>query len=336
MQVCEDVVLSLELPYRERLSVRRSVFSGGDGPTVGVVSGIHGDELEGLYVCHRLAEWLERLSATHPQGLRGRVELYPAMNPLGLDSLQRFIPVFDVDLNRSFPGNSQGMLPQRIAAAVMRELSGAALVLDIHASNIFLREIPQVRISQEFAPRLMPLAEALNLDVVWVYGAQTVLETTIAHSLNSAGIPCLVVEMGVGMRVTPSFAEQLLTGVLHTWRRLGVLAADVEIAPLDHRPLLADDGNVHYLNAETSGLFIPTVSHWMRVKREQSLGAIVSPFGGEQLSRVRSPVDGVLFTLREYPLVYEGSLMARIMATSERDREIEGSRDQGAENAPQT
>jgi hypothetical protein len=32
------------------------------------------------------------------------------------------------------------------------------------------------------------------------------------------------------------------------------------------------------------------------------------------LSEVRSPVDGVLFTLREYPVVYEGSLMARIMA----------------------
>jgi predicted deacylase len=43
------------------------------------------------------------------------------------------------------------------------------------------------------------------------------------------------------------------------------------------------------------------------------LGAIVSPFAGEQLSDVRSPVDGVLFTLREYPLVYEGSLMARIV-----------------------
>jgi len=27
-------------------------------------------------------------------------------------------------------------------------------------------------------------------------------------------------------------------------------------------------------------------------------------------------VDGVLFTLREYPLVYEGSLLARIMEVS--------------------
>jgi predicted deacylase len=50
------------------------------------------------------------------------------------------------------------------------------------------------------------------------------------------------------------------------------------------------------------------------VHRGQLLGTIVSPFCGDVLSDVRSPVDGVLFTLREYPLVYEGSLMARVMA----------------------
>ena len=30
-----------------------------------------------------------------------------------------------------------------------------------------------------------------------------------------------------------------------------------------------------------------------------------------------SPCDGVLFTLREYPLVYEGSLLARVLAREE-------------------
>lgn len=314
MHVSRDTILSLELPYRERLQLRRTVFDGGAGPTVAVVSGIHGDELEGLYLCHRVAQWLEQLAITHPDALRGRVELYPAANPLGLDTLQRSIPVFDVDLNRSFPGHGQGMLPQRIADAMMRHLAGAALVFDVHASNIFLREIPQVRISQQFAEELVPLARHLNLDVIWIHGAQTVLESTIAHSLNSAGVPCLVVEMGVGMRVTPEFTEQLLVGIQHAWQELGVLAGDVPLPALEHEPLLADDTNVHYLNAETSGVFVPAIQHWMRVAKGQLLGAIVSPFEGTQLSQVCSPVDGVLFTLREYPLVYEGSLMARIVA----------------------
>lgn len=315
-----ESVLTLQLPYRERLELWRTRFEGrgrdGRKPKVAVVAGIHGDELEGLYVCHRLAGWLEQLLATRPDALQGCVELYPALNPLGIDTLQRFVPVFDADLNRNFPGHREGLLPQRITEAIMRQLGGAALVIDIHASNVFLREIPQVRINQEFQDTLVPLARHMNIDVIWLHGALTVLEATVAHSLNSTGVPCLVVEMGVGMRITPAFTEQLLVGILHAWRALGVLAEDVELPALTHRPVVADDGNVHYLNAETSGLFVPRVEHWTSVRQGERLGDIVSPHDGNVLSTVCSPVDGILFTLREYPVVYEGSLMARIMGVS--------------------
>jgi predicted deacylase len=316
MRVWQETLLSLALPYRESLALRRTVFEGGSGPRVAVVSGIHGDELEGLYVCHRLAVWLEELSKRRPEALLGRVELHPALNTLGLDTLERSVPVYDVDLNRNFPGHPEGLLPQRIADAAMKNLAGCALVLDIHASNVFLREIPQVRISTEFSDRLVPMARGMNLDVIWVHGAVTVLENTIAHSLNSRGVPCLVIEMGVGMRITPGFTEQVMTGILHSWRDLGVLAPDLALDDVTHAPLLAHDGNVHYLNAETSGLFVPEISHWKAVSKGQRLGVIVSPHAGEVLSEVCSPVNGVLFTLREYPLVYEGSLMARIVEAS--------------------
>ncbi|MBI3783486.1 MAG: succinylglutamate desuccinylase/aspartoacylase family protein [Deltaproteobacteria bacterium] len=314
MKIDHESVLTLQLPYRERFELRRTVFQGGDGPKVAVVSGIHGDELEGIYVCHRLAEWLEKTTALRPDALRGRVELYPALNPLGIDTLERSVPVYDTDLNRNFPGHPEGLLPQRLAAAVMNALAGASLVIDVHASNIFLREIPQVRINQEFAASLVPLARTMNLDVVWLHGALTVLEATIAHSLNARGIPCLVVEMGVGMRVTPAYSDQLLVGILNTWQALGVLDPGLELPKATHEPLIADDSNVHYLNAATSGLFIPEVAHWISVFQGQILGRIVSPHEAGTLSEVRSPVNGVLFTLREYPIVYEGSLMARIMA----------------------
>lgn len=309
-----ETFFTIEMPYRERMEIRRTVFSGGDGPRGAVVAGVHGDELEGLYVCHLLAAWLEQLQRTSPGGLLGTVELYPAINTLGLDTLTRGLPVFDTDLNRSFPGSTEGPLPERLAAALMAALSGSALVVDIHASNIYLREIPQVRINQEFDDLLVPLARRMNLDLIWLHGAATVLETTVAHSLNSCGTPCLVAEMGVGMRITPEYCSQLMAGILNVWRDLGILAADVDIPETRHTPLIADDSNVHYLNAQTSGLFVPAASHWTDVHRGEILGTIVSPFRGDILSEVRSPVDGVLFTLREYPLVYEGSLMARVMA----------------------
>lgn len=34
---------------------------------------------------------------------------------------------------------------------------------------------------------------------------------------------------------------------------------------------------------------------------------------GQVLERVLSPIDGLLFTRREYPVVYEGALLARVL-----------------------
>jgi predicted deacylase len=313
-----ETFFTIDMPYRERMETRRTVFSGSNGPRVAVVAGLHGDELEGLYVCHRLAAWLDNLLRTAPHTLLGSVELYPAVNTLGLDTLTRGLPVFDTDLNRAFPGSAGGPLPERLAAALMTELSGATLVVDIHASNIYLREIPQVRINQDFDDLLVPIAHRMNLDLIWLHGAATVLETTVAHSLNNSGTPCLVVEMGVGMRITPDYCDQLVAGILTVWKDLGVLAPNVELPKTTHTALIADDSNVHFLNAQTSGMFVSSISHWTDVRRGELLGTIVSPFCGDVLSEVRSPVDGILFTLREYPLVYEGSLMARVMARGDR------------------
>jgi hypothetical protein len=122
--------------------------------------------------------------------------------------------------------------------------------------------------------------------------------------------------MGVGMRVTPALADQIVAGILGVWRDLGVLDESAPLPTRTRSPLLADDSNVHYLNAGTSGLFVPAIEHWTTVARGQLLGAIVSPHRGEVLSEVRAPAGGVLFTLREYPLVYEGSLMARLVETT--------------------
>jgi predicted deacylase len=103
VRIRRETFFSLELPYRERLALERTVFEGGTGPRLAVVSGIHGDELEGLYVCHRLAAWLEALEKSRPEALLGALELYPALNPLGLDTLTRAVPIYGVDLTATSP-----------------------------------------------------------------------------------------------------------------------------------------------------------------------------------------------------------------------------------------
>ena len=104
----------------------------------------------------------------------------------------------------------------------MNDLHVASCAVDLHASNIFLREVPQVRLNENNADRLLPFARLLNTDFIWVHANATVLESTLAYSLNAAGVPTLVVEMGIGLRLTPSYGGQLTDGLLALMARLGI------------------------------------------------------------------------------------------------------------------
>jgi predicted deacylase len=53
----------------------------------------------------------------------------------------------------------------------------------------------------------------------------------------------------------------------------------------------------------------------VNVKKGDLLCKIVDPLEGKVLQEINSPVDGTVFTLRTYPVVYEGSLVARIFST---------------------
>lgn len=271
-----------------------------------IVTGTHGDELEGQFCCY---EVIRRINE-HKEYLNGIVDVFPALNPLGIDTITRGIPKFDLDMNRIFPGNLDGSLAEYTAHQVIEDIKGADLCVDIHASNIFLKEIPQIRISEETAERLVPLALKMNVDYIWIHAAATVLESTLAHSLNKAGVPTLVAEMGVGMRITKEYGYQLTNGIFSVMKHLGIWSGPVDEV---RKPIVSTDGKVSFLNAEASGVFVPCVNHSNKVKVGEHIGDIISPVTGEVIHSVDSPVDGLVFTLREYPIVYEGSLLARIL-----------------------
>ncbi|MCC8150048.1 MAG: M14 family metallopeptidase [Lachnospiraceae bacterium] len=302
-------VASAGLPVDEVLNIRkmRVTPEGKDsGKRICIVTGTHGDELEGQYVCY---EVLRRIRE-RKELLTGTVDIYPAMNPLGIDSLTRGIPAFDLDMNRLFPGNRDGSMTEYVAAEICKDLDGADACLDIHASNIFLTEMPQARINVNTSETLVPMAKKLNLDFIWVHAASTVLESTLAHTMNSRGVPTIVVEMGVGMRITKEYGDRLTDGIFHLMHDMGIWQEDV---PVSHKPVVSEDGKVSFLNAAHSGIFIKNAMHGDCVKTGDFIGSIVNPMTGEELDHVTSPVDGLLFTIREYPVVDEGSLIARIL-----------------------
>ena len=112
-------VVEVGLPVDEKLCIRKHSIEpegGTNGKRICVVTGIHGDELEGQYVCYELTR---RIQAQRER-LRGTVDVYPALNPLGIDSVMRGIPAFDLDMNRIFPGNGDGDMNEYVASRIWR------------------------------------------------------------------------------------------------------------------------------------------------------------------------------------------------------------------------
>ncbi|NLK94796.1 MAG: succinylglutamate desuccinylase [Clostridiales bacterium] len=303
-------VVSVGLPVDERIIINKNrlmpeVLKGNE-KRICIVTGTHGDELDGQYVCYEVT----RIINENKSNLKGIVDIYPALNPLGIDSVSRGIPMFDLDMNRIFPGAEDGAMAEHIAARIVQDISGADMCIDIHSSNIFLREIPQVRINKDNDLNLLPYAKLLNVDFIWVHSAPTVLEATLAYSLNSINIPTLVVEMGVRMRITKDYCKQLVDGIFVLLKEIGIWDGEV-ITP--KKPILSNDGKIAIVNAKSSGVFIPCVEHWNDIKKGENMGDIVNPLNGQIEQKVIAPCDGMIFTLREYPVVYKGSLLGRIM-----------------------
>lgn len=85
----DQIVVDLGLSVHERWELHKNHIAplpGNDGgKRLCVMTGIRGDELEGRYVAFLLNQELQR----HPEYLRGTVDIYPAMDPLGINTIQR-------------------------------------------------------------------------------------------------------------------------------------------------------------------------------------------------------------------------------------------------------
>ena len=103
-----ETVASVGLAIDERLTIFKNRIQPekmtGNEKRICIVTGIHGDELEGQYVCYEL----NRILREQKERVKGIVDIYPAMNPLGVDSITRGVPGFDIDMNRIFPGSEEG------------------------------------------------------------------------------------------------------------------------------------------------------------------------------------------------------------------------------------
>lgn len=306
--------------YQTPLGTTRSLPHHDFGPSerdpkVALVAGLHGNELNGVFVLSRLAAFLAALANGERTGqrLRDRVIVVPAVNVMGLNPRSRNCPFSNEDLNRQFPGDASGDLSSRVAHAALELTQRAYYRIDIHSSNLDLEELPQVRL---YEPNDDERASAclFGLPAVVERPISPVYKTTIAHAWRQRGGENFVLRAGGAGNLQISHCDVLFRALIAFLNRTGVL---------EGVPLPAEEGDLHYfglnqtfsLISEHAGFFVShrRVGPWLQAG--DLVGEVYDGFTGEPRAEVRAPMSGLLSALRCQPLLCEGDLVARLQTT---------------------
>ena len=305
-----ETVVSVDLMVEEELKVKKNRlapdFPNGNEKRICIVSGLYGDELQGQYICY---EVIRRIKSNYDK-LKGIVDVYPSVNVMGLDSRTREIPGSGMDMNTLFPGSKSGALGEYTASCIFGDICGADVCIDLHASNVYIHEVPQVRMNDDCVDKVMPFAKHMNVDMVWIHPSTSVQNGSLAYSLNNAGVASMVIESGVAFRIQKQYCEQIVDGLFSLMKYMGIWDGDVVDAK---EGIVTDDSRISYINAESSGIFIPDVSVYDTVTKGTQIGTIVNVLTGSVEEVVCANNDGMICSLRDYPVIEEGSLLARIV-----------------------
>lgn len=341
-------VLDLPTGGHESLPVLVAQGREVDGPTLWLTANIHGAELTGIPVIHRI------IGGDLAGRLRGTVVALPTLNPAGLRTAQRTAYYGPGDPNRTWPQRrpeggasfatplpgsgpaGQGPLAgagpyERIAMQVYEQVARRGdYLLDLH--NAAIRTIPFTIVDRVLyagerdrpravvlGGRLEALAGALGLSVVREAPAEKYVGQSLHRSVSGAfvnvlGIPALTVELGLTGAVDPTAVEAGVTAVRNALRHLGMLPGEPEpvvthpVVTLPY-PVRRDD----IARAPRAGLLAPALEPGAPFAAGQPLAGLVDLWG-ESLpgSEIAAPADGWLIGWYDGLAKYAGQPVAAL------------------------
>ncbi|MFC7227209.1 succinylglutamate desuccinylase/aspartoacylase family protein [Salinirubellus salinus] len=279
------------------------------GPTIFLSAAAHGDELNGIEVVREVAhEW-------DHSDLHGTLVCLPVLNVPGFIAQQRYLPIYDRDLNRSFPGDETSTSAKRIAARVFRNfIAPCDIGLDFHTSTRGRTNMLHVRADMEDEP----VARVANAFASNVIIAGEGPEGTLRQEASNAGTPTITIEMGEAHRFQRDLIDEALSGVLSVFAEFGVRPAESVQWP-GWRTVIGGWDEKTWLRADVGGLVEMHHDVGSLVYEGDRICTITNPFKTDS-DVVEAPFTGLLVGTLENPLVYPGNPMCHLVKLDVRTR----------------
>jgi predicted deacylase len=310
----------LRVPYSHNLGgwanvmIPMTVVAHGAGPTVLVLGGNHGDEYQGQVALMKLARSISQAQ------VQGRLILIPSLNfPAALAST-RLSPIDGMNLNRAFPGDSEGSVTSQIAHYLTHELFPISdAVIDIHSGGRSMEFVPcsHMHVVSDRLQRqaMLDAMLAWNTDFCFLY-------TDIAGSgllpveAESQGKTVVTTELGGGEAIPARVHRIAHDGLVNVLKHLGVLQGTVQTrASLGLEPTILTQAleAKNYLLAPESGIFEICVELGSKVSVDEPLARIhYLERPDREPALIVSPKEGYLLCMRTACKTQQGDCIAVI------------------------
>jgi uncharacterized protein len=279
-----------------------------DGPTVGILTTIHGDETFALMAVREL------LAGLDAQSLKGRVAAIPVANPLAVSAFNRQTPEQHgkTDLHEVFPGSSGGNLTQKLAGAITANLlDHVDALIDIHCGGNGGR----LQARADFDASLPQPVYDKSLALCRAFGATFVhannLAGTASRYCNGHGVPTANPEIGgvyLGPAADSTYAADAVQGLRRILASLGMIEETSRPPP---KQLLFTVKSRFEVNPSVGGFlrsfFDKPSDLGKRIEKGEKVGEIVDLHTLEVVEEMRASVTGYLFFSRYSGVVDAGT-----------------------------
>ena len=256
------------------IAIPFAVFANGEGPTILLMAGSHGDEYEGQLALTRLIRSLD------VSRIKGRILVLPAANLPAVVAGQRTSPLDGGNLNRSFGDHYTDTPTGQIAAFIAEELLPLCdAMLDLHSGGSSLRHLScsyaDLGCDAVMAARTFAALEAMNAPLSWAQPGVPVAPVAGRAALRKGAIH-LSGEFGGGGALNEAdlrVAERCIYRLLDHLGILPLAAEWQESVPTR----FVFSTQAHFSYAPREGVFEPAVHLGDQVQAGQLAGWLHRP-----------------------------------------------------------
>ena len=279
------------------------------GPTAFLTAAAHGDELNGIEVIREVAhEW-------NLSDLSGTLVCLPVLNVPGFLAQQRYLPIHDRDLNRSFPGREGSTSAKRMAHQIYTNfIEPCEFGLDFHTSTRDRTNMLHIRAD---------MADADVHRLALSFGSNVIIDSegaegTLRREASLDGIPTITIEMGEAHRFQRHLIDEALEGVESVFAEYGLLTKSSVRWP-GWRTIIDSTSEKTWIRSDVGGIVEMTHGPGSLVKEGDVICTITNPFKTDR-TVVEAPFTGLIIGILKNPVVYPGNPLCHLAELDEQTK----------------